>query len=339
MDDYYSLTAFFARVQYKVVENNRKDNLDQHEFDGEQIVWMDREGEVQNPRTGETVAPRFLASGTTESSRASGDRLQELADWVAQSDNPFFARAQVNRIWYHMIGRGIVDPIDDFRASNPPTNPALLDTLAADFVAHGFELRHCIRTIMNSRTYQLSAVPNETNRDDELNFSHAMVRPLQAEVLLDAYSRVTEVPVKFTGYPIGLRAGSLPGVMAARRRESAPSAGDEFLKLFGKPERLLACECERSDDTTLGQAFQLISGETVNRMLTDRNGRLGRLIAAGCSNVEIIREFYLASLSRSPTDDELNQAVAFIDRSRDRRAALEDLVWGLVNAKEFLLRR
>jgi Protein of unknown function (DUF1553)/Protein of unknown function (DUF1549) len=341
MNDYYSLNAFFARVRYKIVENDRKDRLDEHEFDGEQIVWLDREGEVQNPRTGETAPCRFLGDQTpvTNAQDANSDRLQQLADWVARSDNPFFARAQVNRIWYHLMGRGIVEPIDDFRASNPAANPALLDALAADFVGHGFNLRHAIRTIMNSRVYQLSAAPNDTNRDDETNFSHAIVRPLQAETLLDACSQVNGVPVKFNGYPLGLRAGSLPGVMVARRREAQPTAADEFLKLFGKPERLLSCECERSDDTTLRQAFQLISGETINRMLTGSSGRLSRRLNAGKSNAEIISEFYLASLCRPPSDEEFRGAVAYVDKSADRRSALEDVVWSLLNAKEFLLRR
>src|SRR5690606_7607090 len=129
------------------------------------------------------------------------DRLQVLADWVARPDNPFFARTQANRIWYHLLRRGIVDPIDDFRASNPPANAELLDALAEDFVAHRFDVRHLVRTIMNSRTYQLSSVPNDTNRDDERNFSHALVRPLQAEQLLDALAQVTGVPAEFPGFP------------------------------------------------------------------------------------------------------------------------------------------
>jgi hypothetical protein len=347
MNDYYSLSAFFARVQYKIIDNDRRDRLDQHEFDGEQIVWMDRESEVENPRTGQRATPRFLGDPSPpgavladgESGKSDGDRLTQLAEWIARTDNPFFARAQVNRIWFHLLGRGIVEPIDDFRASNPPVNPALLDALAADFVAHGFDLRHTVRVIMNSRSYQLSAVPNETNRDDESNFARAIVRPLQAEVLLDAYSQVLGVPVKFNGYPLGLRAGVLPGVRTARRREAPPTAADDFLKLFGKPERLLACECERFDATTLGQAFQLISGETMNSLLTDSDNRLNRLLAAAASDAEIVREFYLAALCRMPRDDELYAATAYVEKAGDRRPALEDLLWGLTNAKEFLLRQ
>jgi hypothetical protein len=337
-NDYHGLAAFFARVEYQILENNRRDRFDKHEFDGEQIVWTSRHGEVTNPRTGDTMPPHFsdsLPSGLP----ADADRLRALAEWIAQPDNPLFARAQANRIWYHLMGRGIVEPNDDFRASNPPANAPLLEALAQDFRTHQFDLRHLVRTIMNSRTYQLSAAPNETNARDEANFSHALVRPLQAEQLLDALGQVTAAPVKFNGYPLGIRAAQLPGVMPQRRRDLTPTAGEQFLRRFGKPERLLSCECERSDDTTLEQAFQLLSGGVLNQLLSTPNNRIGHLLERGKSNREIIEELYLASLSRLPAADELNAASALVERASERRAALEDIAWGLVNAKEFLLRR
>jgi hypothetical protein len=336
--DYHSLAAFFSRVQYRILENNRRDRLDKHEFDGEQVVWMDRAGEIKHPRSGEVLRPLFLGADTPAFA-ADGDRLLALADWIARPDNPFFARAQVNRVWFHLLGRGIIEPNDDFRASNPPVNAPLLDALAQDFIAHRFDLRHLVRTIMNSRTYQLSAVPNETNREDEANFARALVRPLQAEQLLDALAQVTGVTPSFPGHPAGLRAGQLPGVLAGRGRRQRASDGEKFLVSFGKPIRLLSCECERSDDTTLNQAFQLITGPLVNKMLSDPDNRIGRLITAGKTNGEIIEEFYLSALCRPPSAKERQQALAMIDAAKDRRAALEDLVWGLVNAKEFLLRR
>lgn len=336
-NDYHSLAAFFARIDYRIVENNRKDKLDTHEFDGAQVVFMTREGETKNPRTGEAMRPRVLGSAKPQA--VQGDRLTALADWVADPKNPFFARTQVNRVWHHLLGRGIVDPLDDFRASNPPVNAPLLDALAQDFAGHGFDLRHLIRTIMNSRTYQLSAVPNDTNKEDETNFSHAAIRPLQAEQLLDSFAGVIDVPVKFTGYPLGLRAAQLPGAQAQRTRGEGPTAGEQFLKVFGKPERLLSCECERSDDTTLNQAFQLLTGELMNTMLAEKDNRIGKLLAAGTSNRAIVEHFYLAALGRFPSERELAAAVAVVERSKDRRAGLEDVVWGLVNAKEFLLRR
>src|SRR5439155_2266108 len=201
-DDYHSLAAFFARVQYRIVENRRRDKFDKHEFDGEQIVYQAREGEVTHPRSGTVMRPRFLGAPTPDFP-ADADRLQALAGWVARPDNLLFARAQANRVWYHLLGRGIVEPNDDFRASNPPSSGPLLEALTADFVTHHFDLRYLVRTIMNSRTYQLAAAPNETNQEDEINFSHALLRPLQAEQLLDALSQVSEVPVKFTSYPLG----------------------------------------------------------------------------------------------------------------------------------------
>jgi hypothetical protein len=336
-DDYYGLSAFFARVQYHIVENNRKDRLDTHEFDGEQIVWPAREGEIRHPRTGEVLRPRFLGEPTPEAV-AAGDRLQILADWVANPTNPYFARVQANRVWFHLLGRGIVEPIDDFRITNPPSNVPLLEALAHDFTTHGFDLRHLVRTIVNSRTYQIAAAPNETNREDESNFSHALVRPLQAEPLLDALVQVLDVPVKYGGYPSGTRSAQLPGVRPSRERDRRSSEGETFLRRFGKPERLLSCECERADDTTLGKAFQLMTGQMLNRMLSEPDNRIGRVLAAGKSNQEIIEEFYLAALSRPPSRQDVQAAMTYVERAADRRAALEDVVWGLVNAKEFLLR-
>jgi hypothetical protein len=336
--DYHSLAAFFARVQYRVLENNRKDRLDKHEFDGEQIVYFDREGDVQHPRTGEVLRPLFPGSATPVFP-GDADRVRLLADWVAARDNPFFARAQVNRVWFHLLGRGIVEPIDDFRATNPPVNGPLLDALAKDFADHGFDLRHLVRTIMNSRTYQLTAVPNATNGDDATNFSHALIRPLQAEVLLDAVAQATDVPPRFSDYPRGTKAVQLPGVGAARGRRESPTDAERFLTAFGKPIRLLTCECERSEETTLNQAFQLITGQMLNDMLAEPDNRIGRLLAANKPMGDVVDELYLTALSRPPSAAEKETALALVAKAKDRRAGLEDLLWGLVNAKEFLLRR
>jgi hypothetical protein len=267
------------------------------------------------------------------------DRLEELAAWTTSPDNPFFARAQVNRIWFHLMGRGIVDPIDDFRATNPPAIPALLDELAREFVAHRFDLRHVVRLVMNSSTYQLSAVANDTNRDDEINFSHASTRRLSAEELLDAMSQVTGVSPRFSGFPNGLRAAQLPGVQAMRFRHHAASRDDQFLVLFGKPPRLLTCECERSTEATLSQAFQLVSGPAINDLLTQPDNRLGKLLAEpGKPREAMLDELYLAALSRFPTDVERTAALQYFNRAAEPRAAIEDITWSLLNAKAFLLR-
>lgn len=346
-NDYHQLAAFFPRVQYKILENKRKDKLDSHEFIGEQLVFMDDKSEVKHPVSGLVLRPKYLGGDElppSPSGRGVGgegpkdDRLLLLADWLADAKNPYFARTQANRIWYHLMGRGIVDPEDDFRQSNPPVNGPLLDALAKDFAEHKFDQKHLIRTIMNSRTYQFSALPNETNKDDETNFSHTIVRGLSAEALLDAISQVTGVPATFNGYPAGTRAAQLPSLPGLDRKESN-DVGVKFLRQFGKPERLLACSCERSDHTTLAQALQLIAGNLLDTGLKTPDNRLGKLLKAGKSNAEIVDDLFLAALTRSPNDRERSALVARIERATDRRAALEDLLWGVLNSKEFLLRK
>jgi hypothetical protein len=337
-NDYHQLAAFFPRVQYKIVENLRKDNLDKHEFIGEQIVFFDDQSEIKHPVTGAVLRPRVLGGPEATPQAAKEDRLTALADWVARADNPFFARTQANRIWAQLMGRGIVDPVDDFRQSNPPVNGPLLDALAKDLAEHKFHLKHLIRRIMASRTYQLSALPNETNKDDETNFSHTLVRPLPAESLLDAISQVTGVPAEFEGQPIGLRATQLPGLPVARRTDKGEESV-KFLRLFGKPDRLLSCDCERSTDTTLGQALQLITGPLVNKAVSEPDNRLGTLLRDGKTNREIIDELFLAALCRLPSESESMAIVARLDAATGRRAALEDVLWAMLNAKEFMLRK
>jgi hypothetical protein len=336
-EDYHRLTAFFARVKYTIVENNRKDKYDTHEFVGEQIVFMDREGEHLSPVTKQPLQPRFPGAKTPEIAK-DADRLQILAEWVADPANPHFARTQVNRVWFYLLGRGIVDPDDDFRLSNPPANPELLDALAKEFVAHKFDVKHLIRTIMNSRTYQLSSHPNDTNGDDAANFSHALIRSLQAEQLLDAIAQATGVPPKFDGFPPGTRAGQLPGAGLPMRVKNASDA-DRFLRQFGKPERLLSCDCERSEDATLGQALQMMTGRLLNTAVAKLENRLGELIKDGKSNREIMEELYLFTLCRLPSDREYQALLPRIDAAPDRRTAWEDALWALLNSKEFLLRQ
>jgi hypothetical protein len=334
-DDYYQLAAFFPRVQYRIVANNRQDKFDKHEFDGEQIVWVDRVGEVAHPRGG--LAPPALLAGTGPRV-PDDDRLQALADWIADPKNPFFARTQVNRVWAHLLGRGLVEPIDDFRVTNPASHPALLDDLAADFAANRFDLRHLVRTILNSRTYQLSSVPDESSRDDEINFAHAQVQRLDAEVMLDAVAQVIGAPVKFDGQPSGTRAIQLPGVQPLARRGHA-GMGERFMKAFGKPDRLLSCECERNDDVNIPQTLQMLTGDVVTRLLEEPNNRIGRLMAAGAGDRAIVDEFFLAALCRRPKPIEWEPILDYLRRMPDRRKALEDMAWALVNTKEFMVRR
>ncbi|MCS6863619.1 MAG: DUF1549 and DUF1553 domain-containing protein [Gemmataceae bacterium] len=336
MDDYYSFAALFARIDYRVLANNKRDELDKHEFVGEQIVWQNRTGELQHPRTKKPAVPRFLGSDTP----VGDDRLTAVADWIAAADNPYFAKTQVNRVWLHLMGRGLVDPNDDFRATNPPTNPELLEWLANDFTASGFRLKRLVKTILMSRTYQLAATtPDKATMSDERHHSHAHIRPLNAEQLLDALSQVTGVPVRFKGYPLGLRAHQIPAPPPSGRRGAFDGMGEHFLKMFGKPERLLTCECERNDDPGLLQAFQLITGEVMNSLIKAPHNRLGQRLAAGASDPQILDELYLAALSRQPNETEAQRLLAYIRNAHDRRAAWEDVLWALLNSKEFLLRR
>ena len=341
--DYYGWTNWFSRVKYEVLENRRRDMNDQHEFDGEQLVLMADSGDVDHPATGKPVPPRFLGDEPSLDKRRpeSTDRLLQLSEWLTSPNNRRFAEAQVNRVWFHLMGRGIVDPIDDFRATNPPSNPVLLQVLTDDFVAHRFDVQHLIRAIVSSRTYQLSAMPNDTNRDDENNFSHAAVRRLSAEQLADSLALVLDAPLSFKGYPDGTRAAQLAGARVLGRRNGGPSSGDAFLTTFGKPPRLQACECERSEDSTLAQTFQLVSGPILNDLLGRSDNRLKRWVAieAGVTTDSMIGDLFWTILSRPPSSTEFAAVMKHITSTGNRRANLEDIVWGLLNSDEFLLRR
>ncbi len=336
-NDYHQLAAFFPRVDYKIIDNKRKDKLDKHEFVGEQLVFMNTTGEVKHPVSGEVLKPKYLG-GNVANLTEKDDRLILLANWVADSENPYFARTQANRIWYWLMGRGIVDPEDDFRQSNPPVNAPLLEALTKDLAAHQFDQKHLIRTIMNSRTYQLSAIPNDTNTEDETNFSHTLVRGLPAEALLDAIAQVTGVRLDFDGYPAGTRAAQLPCLPGPRRKET-PDLGVKFMRQFGKPERLLSCACERSDNTTLAQALQMMTGPLLTKAIGDPDNRVGKLMKAGKSNTEIVEELFLAALSRLPNDRERSAIIGRVENAADRRNALEDVLAALLNSKEFMLRK
>ncbi|MDA1277553.1 MAG: DUF1549 and DUF1553 domain-containing protein [Verrucomicrobia bacterium] len=337
-DDYYDWADVFARVDYKVLENKRDIGSDKHEWKGEQIVYYNRKGSVLNPRTGTNAKARFLASGNMEINPGES-LLDQLATWLTSPENRMFSSAQANRVWYHLMGRGLVDPIDDFRATNPATHPELLNLLADDFVEHKFDLRHLIRLIMDSRIYQLSSEPNETNESDLSNYSHVVVRRISAEQLLDSQSQITGVPLKFDGFPEGMRAAQLPGVRPEGKRERHKSEVDQFLEIFGKPPRLMTTEAERSCDCNMGQAFQMISGPTVNELVREKNNCLKHLLESGKNNREIVEELYWAVLSSPPDAEGIAPILEYIDESDNQRTELEDLLWGLLNSKEFIFRR
>jgi hypothetical protein len=313
-DNYYGIAAFFNRIQ-------RGAGLDPTEM----LITVARSGEVTQPRTGQQMKPWLPLTGSIAPA-ADADRRQALVEWLSRKDNPLFPQAGVNRLWGHLFGRGIVEPTDDFRASNPPSNEALLNALAKDFVESGFDQKRVIRTILNSRTYQLSARKNDSNKDDEKYFSHARTRLLAAEPLLDAICAVTDVPEKFAGLPAGTKAISLP----------SPDVNHPFLKVFGQPAREMACQCERSTESNLSQALQMINGPLVHGKLRDANNRLRKLVAAKKTDEEIVEELYLAALSRKPSPQELGKCASHIRAQKERMEGLEDVCWTLLNAKEFL---
>ena len=332
--DYHRFAAVFARVGYRMPDTTRTDKLDKHEFIGDQVVFATPAGELADPRGGVAV-PQLL--GTPAALPAKADRLDALAAWVASPGNPYFARAQANRVWLHLFGRGLVDPGDDFRATNPASNPELLDHLSAEFARAGFRLKPLIRHVMTSATYALGPGGAELEVGEFPHFSRAEPRRLEAEQLLDALGATLETSAPLPGSPAGTRAGQLAALPQTGRR--APTTpGVRFLRVFGKPERLLTCECERSEDPGVMQAFQLLTGDVAQTALAKPNNRIGRLIDSGATDAAIVDELYLAALARTSTDGERAALLAHVAK-RDRRKAWEDVAWGLLNSREFQVRQ
>jgi hypothetical protein len=321
-DDYYGFSAFFSRLSRKPLADapTGRRMRDRRLFHNEGIA------ETINPRTGKTLRPTTLG-GKPLSIAPDRDPRVQLADWMSSPTNPFFARSLVNRYWKHFFSRGIVEPEDDMRETNPPSNPELLDVLAQHFIQSGFDLKELVRTICRSSTYQLSAVPNEFNAKDRQNFSRYYPRRLGAEVLYDAFHRVTGTSQPYAGLPAGTHAMQLPD----------PSVGPYFLKVFGQPQGDTACECERSQDANLAQSLHLLNSSEVQEKIASPSGRAA-LFAADKRPVELrLRELYRWVYAREPNRDELGIAEAHLARhTKDAKAAYEDIVWALINTKEFL---
>ena len=313
-DNYYGIAAAFVRV-------GRKNSVDAEE----EVIFSQGGGEVTQPRTNKQMKVHLLLKGDVDVP-AEQDRRVVFAQWLTSPENPFFAKSVSNRIWGHLLGRGIVDPIDDFRDSNPPSNAKLLDELARQFAANNFSQRWAIRTICNSRTYQLSSRKNQFNKDDEIYCSHANTRLLSAEQLLDGICAVTNVPEQFPGMPLGTRACEL----------ADPPTDHYFLKVFGQPQREMACQCERSSESNLSQALQMINGPVVHNKLRADNGRIATMLKENKPEEEIITALYLAALARTPSPEEMNASKQHIAAQQDRRQAFEDVGWAILNSKEFL---
>ncbi len=331
-DQFWGMAAFFGRM-FKMGDTGREYVIFDHPLN-EAMGNGDVNGSVKmfHPRTKAELKP-VLLDGREAANNTRRSPRHELADWVVK--HPFFSEAMANRMWGYFFGRGLVDPVDDFRSTNPATHPELLEHLAREFREHGHDLRHLMRVIVNSRTYQLSGEILPANREDRTNYSHSYARPLDAEVLLDAICDVTGVPETFTtGVAEIERAnGQAPlGTRAVQLREP-DLFFSRFLELYGRPNRLVMPE--RTGKANLGQALHQAAGTVYNEKLSAPAGRLRKMITAGSSDAVIAEEFYLAAFARVPEKDELDGIVQLIAKRGDRESALKDFVWAIISSREF----
>ena len=281
-----------------------------------------------NLKTGVPVKPAALGDAIPEIAADEDPRLK-LADWMSTKSNPFFAKSLVNRYWKHFFVRGLIEPEDDIRDTNPPTNPALLEALEEHFVASGFDLKNLVRVITQSRAYQLSEVPNAHNLVDRQNYSRYYPRRLQAEVLLDAIDRLAGTQTDFANLPPGTRAVALP--------DNSYNASSQFLRVFGRPEAESVCECERVQSSSLAQSLHLLNAPEMKTKLAAANGRAERLAKEEKPVEAKVRELYLAAFSREPRSQELKIAIDYLNEpGTDANANYQDLIWALINTKEFL---
>lgn len=342
-NDYYHMAAWFSQLKAKADPDFPGSGPQPYPWqlrENALVIYSAGAGEVPHPQSGQPLPPKVLGMPAPQIA-AGTDRRVALAEQVASPENPHFARATVNRIWFHLLGRGIVDPPDDFRDSNPSANDALLDLLARDFIASHFDVRQIIRQIANSRTYQLSAHGPAGDSEGEKYFAMASVRRkrLTAELLLDAICAATGAPEEFTEIPPGTRAVQLPdGQVVYTGGRYASWDRHPFLKAFGQPAREAACECEREGEVNLARALELRNGEYVLGKLRVAENRIGRLLAANTPDTEIVSELFLATLSRPPLDEEASAALEHVAQSADKRSAWEDVQWALLNTNEFLFR-
>jgi hypothetical protein len=317
-EDYYGLAAFFVRL-------NTKRSTEFGLFGGETVVYLKPAGEISHPRKGGVVKPHPLDGPVMDDPF---DRRRKLADWLTAPDNPFFARNIVNRFWGYLMGRGLVEPLDDLRATNPPVNAELLDALAQDFVAHRYDFQHLLRTILNSRAYQLSPAGTPGNAADTNNvqFTRYTVKRLTAEQLADALDFATGTQEKYQGLPKGTRAIQLPD----------PAVKSFLLDVFGRPARQITCECERTSQPNIAQALHLLNGTFLNQKINAPAGRLETLFKAKTPVPAVVEEVYLVTLSRLPTPAEAQKALSWVAAAPSPQEGVQDLLWTLLNSREFL---
>ena len=312
-DDFNGMAAFFSQVRYK--GGGPRNN--------ERALYVDFDRQFQNPETKQSYLPKPL-DGPYMPTKGLTDRRELLANWITARENPWFARAIVNRMWRNFMGRGFVEPIDDFRLTNPPTNEPLLDALAKDFAAHNFDLHHLIRRITASSAYQLSSVPNASNKQDTMAYSRYYPKRLSAEPLLDSLSLAAGSHEPFQSMYPGTRATQLP----------EPEIESYFLEVFDRPSRQLVCE--RKNTPTLNQALHMIGGDTAHRKSSDPRGFIAKNLEAIPDDARFIEELYLRALARYPDAEELANARNAVKSAKSRRQGLEDVLWALMNTKEFL---
>jgi hypothetical protein len=327
-DDYYRMSAYFAPLVYSKAANVES-------------VAAAGEASAKNPRTGETLYPAPLGAKTRNFTAAArllgakdlppdgkGDQRPALGVWLTSSKNPWFARAVANRYWAHFLGRGLVEPVDDFRATNPPSNPELLDALAKQLVESNYDLKKLIRAVTNSRTYQTSSKPNGVNDRDEQNYSRFLLKRIDAEVFLDMICATTGVPEKFDGVPAGTRAIQL---WDSKVRHY-------FLKAFGRPVRATVCECERAGEPNIASVLHLMNSDLINSKILHEGGIAARLARKHADDGAVVEELFMTFLSRPPTPQDRKASLAHLGKAEagKRRAALEDIAWAIVNSREFM---
>lgn len=320
-DDYYGMVSLFARVRGKGWGGDFRNG------DGNRTIFIDDQGEVLQPRTGRPRQPRPL-DGAPVSFEDPTDRREHLARWLTAPENPYFAKSIVNRVWANYLGRGLVESVDDIRQTNPASNEKLFERLANELVRNKYDLKSLMRMILQSETYQRSHEVLPENQADQRFYAHAYPRRLKAEILLDAISQVTLVPTSFKDQPAGTRALQLPDA----------SVGSYFLDTFGRPERLLTCTCERSDEPSMTQVLHLTNGKTIQEKIEAKEGRISRFLEASAEPKEIIETVYLAALSRRPMKSEEERLTVILQQTpaAEKRQVIEDLFWSVLTSKEFL---